>query len=253
MKKRLEADLISIAHRILQLKNKSDINQLYLETQKLYEKLAVLRFVDAEFGDTKPTIGQAEIEKQIEEAFDKKEVPQPEPVIVEEAKTETTAETPLETAPENDSLFQVDDAEIEEEIISENIEIPVEEVENTAKEEETKTPEETIELKSLPVKPIPTEPIVTTIPEPVKVEDVPPTVNFAKAAGVEEEITFSEVDPAEVIAREPSSKVNIRRTFGMAILSHDKEKDVINANIQFYDDEVSADIFNKLTKKLTAY
>ena len=122
MKKRLEADLISIAHRILQLKNKSDINQLYLETQKLYEKLAVLRFVDAEFGDTKPTIGQAEIEKQIEEAFDKKEVPQPEPVIVEEAKTETTVETPLETAPENDSLFEVDDAEIEEEIISENIE-----------------------------------------------------------------------------------------------------------------------------------
>jgi hypothetical protein len=37
MKKRLEADLISIAHRILQLKNKSDINQLYSETQKLYE------------------------------------------------------------------------------------------------------------------------------------------------------------------------------------------------------------------------
>jgi hypothetical protein len=29
MKKRLEADLISIAHRILQLKNKSDINQLF--------------------------------------------------------------------------------------------------------------------------------------------------------------------------------------------------------------------------------
>jgi hypothetical protein len=27
--KKLEADLISIAHRILQLKNKSDINQLY--------------------------------------------------------------------------------------------------------------------------------------------------------------------------------------------------------------------------------
>jgi hypothetical protein len=37
MKKRLEADLISIAHRILQLKNKSDINLLYAETQKLYE------------------------------------------------------------------------------------------------------------------------------------------------------------------------------------------------------------------------
>jgi len=70
MKKRLEADLISIAHRILQLKNKSDVNQLYLETQKLYEKLAVLRFVEEHFGDVKPTIGQAEIEQKIEEAFD---------------------------------------------------------------------------------------------------------------------------------------------------------------------------------------
>jgi hypothetical protein len=29
MKKRLEADLVSIAHRILQLKNKSDVNQLF--------------------------------------------------------------------------------------------------------------------------------------------------------------------------------------------------------------------------------
>lgn len=70
MKKRLEADLISIAHRILQLKNKSDINQLYLETQKLYEKLSVLRFVDTHFGDIKPTIGQSEIEKQIEQIFE---------------------------------------------------------------------------------------------------------------------------------------------------------------------------------------
>ena len=55
MKKKLEADLISIAHRVLQLKNKSDINQLYLETQKLYEKLAVLRFVDEHFSEVKPT------------------------------------------------------------------------------------------------------------------------------------------------------------------------------------------------------
>jgi hypothetical protein len=48
--------LISIAHRILQLKNKSDINQLYSETQKLYEKLAVLKFVEEQYGAIKPTI-----------------------------------------------------------------------------------------------------------------------------------------------------------------------------------------------------
>ena len=73
MKRKLEADLISIAHRILQLKNKSDINQLYLETQKLYEKLAVLRFVDENFSEVKPTIGFAEISSKIESIFDKPE------------------------------------------------------------------------------------------------------------------------------------------------------------------------------------
>ena len=35
MKKRIEAELISIAHRILKLKNKSEVDQLYKETQKL--------------------------------------------------------------------------------------------------------------------------------------------------------------------------------------------------------------------------
>ena len=42
MKKKLEADLMSIAHRVLQMKNKSDINQLYIETQKLAEKLSAM-------------------------------------------------------------------------------------------------------------------------------------------------------------------------------------------------------------------
>lgn len=70
MKKRLEADLISIAHRILQLKNKSDINQLYLETQKLYEKLSILRFVEEHFGEAKPTIGQAEIVEKMKQFFE---------------------------------------------------------------------------------------------------------------------------------------------------------------------------------------
>lgn len=74
MKKRLEADLVSIAHRILQLKNKSDVNVLFLETQKLYEKLAILKFVEENLGDVKPTIGQAAIEEEIEKAFDLPEI-----------------------------------------------------------------------------------------------------------------------------------------------------------------------------------
>jgi len=87
MKKRLEADLISIAHRILQLKNKSDINQLYLESQKLYEKLALLRFVDDHFGDSKPTIGQVAIEEKLEAAFETIENEVPVADIIEEIQT----------------------------------------------------------------------------------------------------------------------------------------------------------------------
>lgn len=88
MKKKLEADLISIAHRILQLKNKSDINQLYLETQKLYEKLAVLRFVEEHFEEAKPTIGQTEVIEKIDAFF---EIP-----LVTAIET-ITEETPIVT------------------------------------------------------------------------------------------------------------------------------------------------------------
>lgn len=70
MKKKLEAELISIAHRILKMKNKSDLAQLHQETQKLYEKLSVLRFVEENFSDTKPTIGHAEIEEHLAVIFD---------------------------------------------------------------------------------------------------------------------------------------------------------------------------------------
>ena len=90
MKRKLEADLISIAHRILQLKNKSDINQLYLETQKLYEKLAVLRFVDEHFSEAKPTIGFAEISSKIESIFDKQDTISEPSIEIKETVIEET-------------------------------------------------------------------------------------------------------------------------------------------------------------------
>lgn len=70
MKKKLEAELISIAHRILQMKNKSDLIQLHQEAQKLYEKLSVLRFVEEHLADAKPTIGYTEMEDKLAVIFD---------------------------------------------------------------------------------------------------------------------------------------------------------------------------------------
>ena len=46
MKKIIESDLIAIAHKILKMKDKSDVNALHTETQKLYEKLSVLKFYE---------------------------------------------------------------------------------------------------------------------------------------------------------------------------------------------------------------
>jgi hypothetical protein len=117
MKKKLEADLISIAHRILQLKNKSDINQLYMETQKLYEKLSVLRFVDEHFSEAKPTIGITEISKEIESVFDTRESAQPVAEVVIEETAETTLEQTEETTPlaEQEPITTEEESAVEEE------------------------------------------------------------------------------------------------------------------------------------------
>ncbi len=57
MKKKLESELISIAHRILKLKGKEDVDKMHEEVSRLYEKLTVLKFAQENFEDHMPTIG----------------------------------------------------------------------------------------------------------------------------------------------------------------------------------------------------
>lgn len=57
MKKKLESELISIAHRILKLKGKEDVIKMHAEVTALYEKLSVLKFAQENFEDEIPTIG----------------------------------------------------------------------------------------------------------------------------------------------------------------------------------------------------
>jgi hypothetical protein len=171
MKKKLEADLISIAHRILKLKNKSDINQLYLETQKLYEKLAVLKFVDENFDTLKPTIGHSEITSEIESIFDKEETIPAEvkiekPIAVEETSTETIAESEV--------TEEIKAEEAAEEIVTEEIaveEVVLEEVvsEEAAVEEiVAEIPEEIIpETIAEPIAEVIEEPVAEKIEEPI--------------------------------------------------------------------------------------
>ena len=57
MKKKLESELVSIAHRILKLKGKEDVIKMHTEVSALYEKLSVLKFAHENFEGDIPTIG----------------------------------------------------------------------------------------------------------------------------------------------------------------------------------------------------
>lgn len=46
MKKIIESELISIAHRILKLKDKAEIEALYIESKNVFEKISVLKFYE---------------------------------------------------------------------------------------------------------------------------------------------------------------------------------------------------------------
>lgn len=235
MKKKLEADLISIAHRILKLKNKSDINQLYLETQKLYEKLAVLKFVEENFDDLKPTIGYSEIESQVETIFEKEgnlpaeikaeetlpaaveeTVIEPEtiaePEIIEKTPAEIVAEVPEVMTKKQEIIIDVPVEVVEE--IAEKIEEPIFE---TKKETE---PAEELSFKTVnDLKPIPdfkpafeleTEEIKAEEPKaetPAKSDAV--SISFEDILGVNyADAQFVKVDDFKNVAPAPTASIN---------------------------------------------
>lgn len=147
MKKRLESELISIAHRILKLKNKSEVDQLYHETQKLYETLSVLKFYNDNFEQLKAVVSSEELEDKIENSLvekpnNKVETPEIAAQIPEEkaaeSKTEEVAEEELEEKIEE--ITTEDEAKVvSEEIIEEEVEEVVEEA-AAETEQETEDP-----------------------------------------------------------------------------------------------------------------
>ncbi|MEL4307137.1 hypothetical protein [Joostella sp. CR20] len=90
MRKKLEAELVSIAHRILKLSGKEDLNALQKESQKLYEKLTLLKYIEDHFGILQPTTGRNEIADKFEELANavlkgNSDVPETNPNAEEEA------------------------------------------------------------------------------------------------------------------------------------------------------------------------
>jgi len=68
MHKKLEAELVSLAHSILQMKSKNEVFTLKEKAKDIYEKLSVLSFVEDYIASTpKAEISKEELLKQIEE------------------------------------------------------------------------------------------------------------------------------------------------------------------------------------------
>jgi hypothetical protein len=110
MHKKLEAELVSLAHSILKMENKDDVQVLHKKAQEIYEKLSVLKFVD-EFLDVKPTAVETKKEVVLEE-----EVEITEKVVKKE--TEITIE--LEETNNDEIVFEPGQNEvISEEVIEE--------------------------------------------------------------------------------------------------------------------------------------
>lgn len=154
MKKKLEAELISIAHRILKLKNRAELDQLQQETLNLYEKISVLRFVEDNFSDVKPTIGHASAEEALEEIYGLEEEPKVHANEVEAAEEKVKEEKAKHKSEEAESPLtpkggiEVQDEskteEKSEEPKEEKAEEPVAKIEIEKPAEELKAMEEAV-------------------------------------------------------------------------------------------------------------
>lgn len=151
MKKRLEAELISIAHRVLKLKNKSEIDQLYHETQKLYEALTVLKFYGDNYEQVKLDVPAADLEEKVASFIEDITVIETPKAVEVEALQPVIEEAPIEEeilAVEEETVSEEEPVVMEEEIDEdENEEEPVIVGEITIEEDEIEE-EPIAELKS---------------------------------------------------------------------------------------------------------
>ncbi|WP_457617502.1 hypothetical protein [Lutibacter sp.] len=87
MHKKLEAELVSLAHSILKMKNKGDVKVLHKKARHIYEKLSVLKFVEKNFTDDSDIIDKKnEIIDEVKQDFVFDEVKKKEIILEEQVE-----------------------------------------------------------------------------------------------------------------------------------------------------------------------
>ena len=281
MKKRVTAELISIAHRILKLKNHSETVQLQQEAKNLYDQLTILRFYEENFEVVKNEISEEVLAEKLEakptEVFD---------APIQDKFVETPAEVTIETSPEMEETKSepiteekvviaeliVEDDDEDEEVLMTSVE--EESIEEEIIEEEPVADSEASEPKT-------EEPVAKQISfedflvhdykelDFVKVEDVPVEVEkasesvFEAVAPVEIE---EEIQPESIVAEtskvlEDEVKATIEKTSQEPKIS--SLNDRLNKTISFgLNDRIgfekklfggSSDDFNRVISQLNTF
>lgn len=291
MKKRVSAELISIAHRILKLKNHADTIQLQLEAKNLYDQLTILRFYEENFELVKNEIPQEVLEEKLEA---KPIVSAEVPVAVSKDDEVEFMPTPVFDEPIVEEkvvvaeLILEDDEEEEEEVVLESeVEEEIEEEFVAELEPIDALQEDVVEEKIVETPAEPVSSVVGTQAKQisfedllvhdyaemnfVKVEDVPVEVEIANEAVFEpvvpvEEVVANEITP-ETEAKFESPKVleqEVKKTFEKVQESKTSSlNDRLNKSIAFgLNDRIgfekklfggSSDDFNRVISQLNTF
>ena len=217
MKKRISAELISIAHRILKLKNHSETVQLQQEAKNLYDQLTILRFYEENFELVKNEISEEVLAEKLEgkptEVFNApiqdKVVEIPEEVKVEVApEAEETIAEPIAEEKVVIAELIVEDDEEEEVLMTPMEEEPIEEeiieeepvADFGASEPKVEEPAKQISFEDLLVHDYQELDFVKVEDVPAEVEKVSETI-FEAVTPVEE--VKEEIKPEPVVAETP--------------------------------------------------
>ncbi|QXP71383.1 hypothetical protein H0I29_04675 [Polaribacter sp. R2A056_3_33] len=257
MHKKLEADLMSLAHSILQLKNKEDVFALKEKSKEIYEKLSLLAFVE-EYINTTPNleVTKEDLIENVEKGIALKEEQEVFSVDIEPVKEDIEEETVTLYEIEEEEVTlpvedQIQEELIEEELIEEElaeelvIEEAEEEIEEEVKEEVKVVVEEIIEQPFDEIEDIIfAEPAPVEVKEEVKIEEI-------KTLSLEEEL------------QDTISVDQMATLFDIPVAAPKSLNDKFSANIQIgLNDRIafvknlfdgSQEDFNRVVSQLNTY
>lgn len=232
MKKKLEAELISIAHRVLKLKNRSETIKLQEEAKKLYEQLTILRFYEENIDVVEKEIAAADFEEKLA-VFTSNETLLAATNVVEISQEEK--QEPLDEVQEviSEATHLEEEIGVQEEALQEQEQVQVQ-FEEEIQEETIVAAEETEEvIEEIPVKET-VQPQQISFedvfgadfkePEFVKVEDIPAEVEQVAELSFEAVEETEEVEKPAFETTTVVEEVSIEKTATKATTFHEEPK-----------------------------